>query len=525
MIVYASTITLKDRRCIDLAIREIKSWLDYKIGSKFKPWVLIPNARTFSSRHDRLIKVTVRVAGTPIEATPFYQSIEFVHLDPETKGRSWRTEVSFEHSEEDDPRMCMVLTCEDTSVENQSRSIIPTIPSFLRRIIKKECAAPKATPGLEIPRLDRDRFADFHRYIHTDKRSHCIVLASPRDVDGKYEIDPDSLSSNLVGLGEVWLLPNRWIARDWSKFSQGRFKAIDGDILLIFPDRFGNPLVIKFSREVAAKLAYERDISFSDYVFRYVISRSNFRVSRRLVSVDESFRRNARFRFQQLKAKYVGSEENQEFFKLMEEENDSLLQDKERLEYQLLERDDEIQTLKDEVYQKEQIAATYLQRLNEKISGDQELITKINRASPRSYDEIVGLIQNLMSDRLVLHNNGAKSLAQCKYEDPLLVWRVFKAIFEELYLEFDQSLKVGDSQARLARLGAEYVPHQSDITMGRYNGYERQYNGRTYTLNRHITLGGSRDPKRCFRLYFEYCGKERRIIIFHAGKHLDNSLT
>ena len=68
--------------------------------------------------------------------------------------------------------------------------------------------------------------------------------------------------------------------------------------------------------------------------------------------------------------------------------------------------------------------------------------------------------------------------------------------------------------------GMEYSPSMSESTMGRYVGYDAKYKGRSADFNKHIKIGSTRDPTRCFRIHFEWDAADARIVVHHAGKHL-----
>ena len=68
-----------------------------------------------------------------------------------------------------------------------------------------------------------------------------------------------------------------------------------------------------------------------------------------------------------------------------------------------------------------------------------------------------------------------------------------------------------------------YSANNSGITAGKCDGYERIHGGKKYILDKHIQLGTARDPWFCFRIYFEWEPELEKIIILHAGEHLDTT--
>ena len=80
-----------------------------------------------------------------------------------------------------------------------------------------------------------------------------------------------------------------------------------------------------------------------------------------------------------------------------------------------------------------------------------------------------------------------------------------------------------DSINKLESYNAEFKLMLSDKTKGRHEVYKRKYNGKAASFDKHICLGTSRDAQNCFRLHFEFCVEQQKIVVHHAGKHLPMS--
>lgn len=55
--------------------------------------------------------------------------------------------------------------------------------------------------------------------------------------------------------------------------------------------------------------------------------------------------------------------------------------------------------------------------------------------------------------------------------------------------------------------------------------YFVRYAGRRMELDRHLKKGNSREPRRCFRLYFFWENDEQQVVVGWMPSHLDTRIT
>jgi hypothetical protein len=126
--------------------------------------------------------------------------------------------------------------------------------------------------------------------------------------------------------------------------------------------------------------------------------------------------------------------------------------------------------------------------------------------------------------KIVFHNAAIQSLKDSPFLEVGDAWAVFKMLGNEFFTHY-----AGEPwalvQAALDQHRAYYQHSVGSRAVGSFEGYRRQYNGRTWELGRHLCIGNSRDPQRCFRVYFDWDEQSKQIVIFHAGRHLDCSQT
>jgi hypothetical protein len=74
--------------------------------------------------------------------------------------------------------------------------------------------------------------------------------------------------------------------------------------------------------------------------------------------------------------------------------------------------------------------------------------------------------------------------------------------------------------------GIRYAAHNAATTKARWaNEYRIQYNGRRVDLDEHLTLGSSRDPAVCLRIYFFWDDEKKVAVVAHVGRHKRNKLS
>jgi hypothetical protein len=144
---------------------------------------------------------------------------------------------------------------------------------------------------------------------------------------------------------------------------------------------------------------------------------------------------------------------------------------------------------------------------------------------PDSLEAVPEWIKVELPDRLDFTNRAARTLKDSPYSDLEKVANVFRILATEFHAAFLKQIKFSDAIDSLKNVPATYAGNQSEITSGMKDGYECTHEGTRYHLQKHIGIGRSRDPKYCFRVYFEWNLSSQKIVILHAGKHLDTQST
>ena len=82
------------------------------------------------------------------------------------------------------------------------------------------------------------------------------------------------------------------------------------------------------------------------------------------------------------------------------------------------------------------------------------------------------------------------------------------------------------TKKRVEDLGLEEAPTFAGPRAGEEGDtYFVRYAGRRMELDRHLKKGNSREPRRCFRLYFFWDNDEQQVVVGWMPSHLDTRIT
>lgn len=145
---------------------------------------------------------------------------------------------------------------------------------------------------------------------------------------------------------------------------------------------------------------------------------------------------------------------------------------------------------------------------------------------PGDLPGLLRLAAALWPDRLVVLPEAIASAKGYTAGDAADEWRVIRALATAAYdVILEENAKDAEGEIR-ARSGVTFSRGEGPQTRsmpGMMKLRERRYDGRTISIEPHLKgKSGGRDP---FRLYFAADRQTMRIVIGHAGSHLDNYST
>ena len=147
---------------------------------------------------------------------------------------------------------------------------------------------------------------------------------------------------------------------------------------------------------------------------------------------------------------------------------------------------------------------------------------------PDSVPEVLLAMEAFFPDRLYFTERAHRSARQAAFDNPVQTWRAFVAMARDLYdiyfgANSDGSINV--EEAFRLRSGLELALGESAATRDNARLMrlrEDEYEGKTILAEAHVKLGR---PPKAFRIHYYVDRARRRIVITHAGDHLETAGT
>ena len=144
---------------------------------------------------------------------------------------------------------------------------------------------------------------------------------------------------------------------------------------------------------------------------------------------------------------------------------------------------------------------------------------------PSTLDDFRDWCSMHLSGKVEVLNRAIHGIKKSKYEDVKLIYGALI-----LLRDFYVPLKRGEGQdargkyeEKLAELGLEETQTFSGPTAGEQGDtYFVKFRNRKCPLDRHLKKGTSRDPRRCFRLYFFWHEDTEQVVVGWLPSHLEN---
>lgn len=523
MLVYANEFYFKPQPDLLGKLKGgIKAWLDKKLGVPFYNVKIIPFAENLVIRDPNTGVNEVSIIGTPDSAPDYCLSINFRHNDSQVNGRAWFTRIGMERASADAPmRVTVLLETSEISPQVALFPVSPSKPGVVSYILNR-CELDPQTSGRNIKTLGTASLDEFQSEISDRNRRYPIIVVSPDDFSEQPLINADDLRKNLVGLAQTYLIADKHEARRLKSSLPPYHTAWDGSIAVIGSVRDGRAHGRVYKNDEIEAICHDAGFSFERYLFEDITHRNNLPMSRRHISHDVVGRRLIAFRINKLRQEATTVEGLEQVVQSYEEDRDKAQQHASDLEFKLLSSEETNEEHKQQIDELEKKIRTLQFQLKHarELSVSQESAQAVEVA-PISLSKMVFELQNRYAGQLVITGNAERTMKKSPFEDVGRVWAAFKVLGGAFYAVFKQELHMEDAIEELRLVPGQYAGNNSEVTAGRYNGYERIHNNKKYSLNKHIALGKARDPRLCFRLYFEWEPAEGKIVVLHAGEHLD----
>lgn len=134
--------------------------------------------------------------------------------------------------------------------------------------------------------------------------------------------------------------------------------------------------------------------------------------------------------------------------------------------------------------------------------------------------DLVEYIEERWVDKVLLTVRAKNCLLESGFSNLKLLPPIFDILANEFYDCYLNDTGIETPKEVLRHLNAEFKPKLSASSKSNHSIFKTKYKSRKASFDRHICLGGSLSPERCFRIHFEWDDEEQLIVIHHAGNHL-----
>ena len=508
MLVYATNLWLASRSGSDPfedAAKCIERWLRLKIGAGGRDDLhfSLEQGRTFRNSRKLQITHSQRPSGGRVSAA------RFSHPDDEVSGRLWVTELGLQQeAESPDVVHASVLLRVDVISAQVRPEVTTTCPKVVPDLVET-CQVVPPTPDCSVSRLERESAEEFAQLVENPERRHVLVLISPDGFTDRPLVDPDLLARQVAGLASVAVIANKVHTFEYTQVLGRARSAWDGAVNLLFPVNSQRPNFVpsKLLRSDELRDEWEGEWVGHQAILGQIVHLTNLPNSWRHVSPDSV--RTAKFQAMLQKK----PDEDPDLVELYDAEIASLKEKNEDLQNQLANRQEEVQRL-------EAVKSTLTFALSKK---SQAVSYGAEPREARAFDdvaELIGSIESEMSQEMELTGRAKNSMKNSPYRNLSNVYAAFTILADAFHRMFIGNTDLQEVEAVVREAGIEYLPHMSEITMGNFPDYDVRYKGRKADLNKHLCIGSSHDPSRCYRIHFEWDEDAQRIVVHHAGRHL-----
>lgn len=459
-----------------------------------------------------------------------YEFFELKHQDKFLDQRFWITEVSITSSSKGIYFSCL-LRVEDLSVIDNKKILI-TRPTFIRAIRE------------EIPEQYQNNVIGYNftyatsqmvpriiSEIESKERKHSVILLSTLFQGGSTIFNEQALIGYVYGLANIYIVDRNVSLHASREYSNGDLLACwNGAAKIHYP-------LLKSSKYYDLIKPFEiSEIQENNFESFFLNKLSRWHNSihyvkhltyERLISIKSSDQLNAFV--EDSKKVSLGLSQQQELIEKLYafiEAKDNDLKDKE-LELDIISKDF---VLMESKYQRLEEENKILKRdlhilkTNEIAQGNVSENTNLLKDAS-SLDDVYILCSEHYSSRIHFTNKAVRSLEGSPYREIRKVTEAFFSLINIFHERFAQNLPIDSSTIeKLSNLGIEYAANISE-SVESFPGYQGLYKGKRIDMNKHLKLGNSRDPQHCFRIHFDWDDEDKRIVIHHAGRHLDTTKT
>ena len=174
-------------------------------------------------------------------------------------------------------------------------------------------------------------------------------------------------------------------------------------------------------------------------------------------------------------------------------------------------------------------------RLQHRVKALEEELKKAGQSTqpeiPDNLDEFEKWCDETLSGFVEVHNRAFRAVKGSLYRDPSLIFKAL-LVLRDYYVPMRQRQEGEDHlkekfEKECQKLGIMEAQSIDKSRKGEEgDAYHVKYLGEPRFLDRHLkNKGSSRDPSRCFRLYFFWDDENRQVVVGWLPSHLSTRVT
>lgn len=487
------------------------------------------------------------VAGNTVDI--FYRDGEHFccrieHPDKKNAGRVWTTEAEIILAAE---KVLFGVKVSYTTPENADldRNIFST-PNFVKQIaVTNGFSDVRKLNGKVLKANSKETLKELCDLITNRDRICPVIVVTDLNDTFKPIFEPENLSKDVGLFAHIAYIPDIW-TYDWRDLTGKNWDVYNGAIRTYYKnvdfanaeDLYRHPL---FTAKRIAACEYvnsDGEEKFGESAFEsFLIEKiKNNDTGMRLdwKSRGHKFlftaRQEAKSQERKIileKFKDTVDQDWEDLFKKFEEdyeaEREQLKQEIERLENELLDREEENENLKkelDEARTRRYFLESRITALEQKFSETGKVIEIIPNEC--TYEALSQWVENYFCDKIILLPKVKKSLSDMKFKDCRLVYEALKLLGTEYFQMKMGDLTKADFDEKCKALKLKYDRASTDVTAGMQGDeYFPLYKGKKRRLDFHLTKGVSREAKDCLRIYFFWDDENSVVVVGWLLDHLD----
>ncbi|GMW05563.1 MAG: hypothetical protein QY320_08290 [Gammaproteobacteria bacterium] len=516
-------------KLFDKARNEILDWIAGRAGRT------LPDAARRGEAFELDDVGSQPVAAVTLE-DPRYWAARLDDADKNVPQRTWVTEIGLADDPSDGIIFGVRLVC---VTRGRDAPCDRTIPSFVRTIAVPGSAWLDAVPIRSGPWLVSDDGAveELVQLLTRPRRADVIVIALPEVSENPADalVAAGDLYRRTLGAAHIVLLSgpasfhlSDRIGKEYSVFRQAVRTYRPG----FDPDRdepYSHPLALphrivewpdggpvsyatflvnqSLARSVARGDAHHAVPPFA--TIRQIAARRRLDTARKAASSDKDLLVIAEGEIIDLKAELADQKQTYDsLIKTLEEERDDA-------------------RAATEAANNRSTALRYrLEGIQQALSQRGEVLA--TPPIPNSLDDFETWSASYLAGSVEINGRAYQGIKKSVYQDPALVYKSL-LLLRDYYVPMKREggldhKRAFDDYCRLLNL-EESQTFSGDRWGEEGDTYVVRFAGRRRVLDRHLKKGDSRDPRRCFRLYFFWDEDSEQVVVGWLTSHLDNRLT